>query len=353
MGTRHVFRWDLDKTYLRTEFDSFGDLVQSALESARDKKAYPGATALLRALGQEPENRICIVSGSPTQMRQVLSAKLRLDGVRLDEFVLKNNLKNMLRGRFRALRAQVPYKLPTIMASRVALMTTPPETLFGDDAEADAIIYSLYADIIAGVIDADALVRILAAARAYDDVVEQTMGHYQRIIFNDSVQRILIHLDQRTPTGNFARYGARLVPIYNYFQAALVLYADGVLTTRQVLSVVAEMLATPEYELASLANSLQDLIRRGRISSDTASRLTAEIEGTGLEQTDDVSLPPGRQLAEVFGARIRQLGDVPPRQWSGEGQVLDYVSLVDAEHAERRDKKRKKRRLRRKRRRRP
>ena len=33
-AARHVFRWDLDKTYLRTEFDSFGDLVKSAIETA-------------------------------------------------------------------------------------------------------------------------------------------------------------------------------------------------------------------------------------------------------------------------------------------------------------------------------
>jgi phosphoglycolate phosphatase-like HAD superfamily hydrolase len=84
---RHTFRWDLDKTYLRTEFDSLVDLARSAIENAADKQAYPGATALLRALRQDG-HRICIVSGSPTQMRQVLAAKLALDGVAYDEFVL-------------------------------------------------------------------------------------------------------------------------------------------------------------------------------------------------------------------------------------------------------------------------
>ena len=47
---KHTFRWDLDKTYLRTEFDSLKDLAKSAIETAADKQAYPGATALLRAL---------------------------------------------------------------------------------------------------------------------------------------------------------------------------------------------------------------------------------------------------------------------------------------------------------------
>src|SRR5438477_9169656 len=81
---RHTFRWDLDKTYLRTEFDSLRDLWKSALETASDKKAYPGATALLRALAAGDGHRICIISGSPTQMKTVLAAKLALDGITYD-----------------------------------------------------------------------------------------------------------------------------------------------------------------------------------------------------------------------------------------------------------------------------
>ena len=163
---RHTFRWDLDKTYLRTEFDSLKDLAKSAFETAADKQAYPGAASLLRSLrGDGDDHRICIVSGSPSQMRQVLAAKLRLDGVEYDEFVLKNNLRNILRGRFRALRAQIPYKLPAMLESRTRV-AAPHETLFGDDAEADAIIYCLYADLIAGRVSQNDLERVLTAARA-------------------------------------------------------------------------------------------------------------------------------------------------------------------------------------------
>ena len=93
----HVFRWDLDKTYLKSEFDSVRDLVSAALESAQDKQAFPGARALLRSLSRNHGYRICIVSGSPTQMRRVLAAKLALDGIEYSEFVLKNNLRNLAR----------------------------------------------------------------------------------------------------------------------------------------------------------------------------------------------------------------------------------------------------------------
>src|SRR5580765_3915955 len=197
---RHTFRWDLDKTYLRTEFDSLKDLAKSAIENAADKQAYPGATALLRALNQDG-HRICIVSGSPTQMRQVLAAKLALDGIEYSEFVLKNNLKNLLRGRFRALRAQIPYKLPAMLQSRLGA-TAELETLFGDDAEADAIIYCLYADLIGGRVSMSDLERVLVASRAYEDDADKIMA-LARGVPRGEVQRIFIHLDRRSPPLGF------------------------------------------------------------------------------------------------------------------------------------------------------
>ncbi len=337
---KHVFRWDLDKTYLRTEFDSIGDLIKAARETASDKKAYPGATALLRALKQEPGHRICIVSGSPSQMRRVLTAKLALDGIDYDEFVLKNNLRNMLRGRFRALRAQIPYKLPVLLKSHVGMGGADAQTLFGDDAEADAIIYSLYGDLLSGAVPLDELERVLHAARAYDDEIAKTMFLAERAVKTDSVKRIMIHLDMKSPTALFAQFGKRLVPIYNYFQAALVLYSDGVLSARQVLFVSMDMLTSPEYELTTLANSLQDLLRRGRLDKDVARQLSNEVQdvaetGALAEQ----GLPPFEHMAEAFAERVRQLGDAPPHEWPDEDPRLDYVSLVDHEHQNRRKRR--------------
>ncbi|MEO8701426.1 MAG: phosphatase domain-containing protein, partial [Kofleriaceae bacterium] len=237
---RHTFRWDLDKTYLRTEFDSLADLAKNAMQNAADKQAYPGATALLRALCQDG-NRICIVSGSPTQMRQVLAAKLALDGIEYDEFVLKNNLKNILRGRFRALRAQIPYKLPAMLQSRLGA-AAEQETLFGDDAEADAIIYCLYADVVAGKVSIADLERVLIASRAYEDDTARILELARRVPKHAAVNRMFIHLDRKSPPLGFHRFGARLVPVYNYFQAAMVLYQDKVLSARQVIFVALEML---------------------------------------------------------------------------------------------------------------
>jgi len=336
---RHTFRWDLDKTYLRTEFDSLADLAKSAVETAADKQAYPGATALLRALRQD-DHRICIVSGSPTQMRQVLAAKLALDGVDYDEFVLKNNLKNLLRGRFRSLRAQIPYKLPAMLQSRIGAAANA-ETLFGDDAEADAIIYCLYADLIAGQVSLQDLERVLTASRAYDDDALRVLDLARRVPQHDAVHRMFIHLDRRSAPVGFRHYGPRLVPVFNYFQAALVLYGDHVLTARQVLFVALEMLDSKQYELGHLATSVQDVIRRGRITRETALLLAAEAHDAAksgaLSGRND--LPPFEEIAKAFGERVRELGPIEPPPVEP-AAPLDYVRLVDEEHDHRRTRRR-------------
>ena len=46
---RHVYRWDLDKTYLKTEFDTLKQLLRSALEGAEAKVSIPGASASVTA----------------------------------------------------------------------------------------------------------------------------------------------------------------------------------------------------------------------------------------------------------------------------------------------------------------
>ena len=337
---RHTFRWDLDKTYLRTEFDSLKDLAKSAIETAADKQAFPGATALLRALRQDG-NRICIVSGSPTQMRQVLAAKLALDGVEYDEFVLKNNLKNILRGRFRALRAQIPYKLPAMLASRIAA-PGEAETLFGDDAEADAVIYCLYADLVSGTVSLSDLERVLTASRAYEDDAARCLDLANRVPKSPVVKRIFIHLDRRSPPMGFRRFGPRLVPVFNYFQAALVLYADKVLTARQVIFVALEMLDSRQFELGHLATSVQDVIRRGRITRDKALELVAEANeaATSGALSGRSDLPPFEKIAESFRERVRELGSQAINEPPPDEEPLDYVRLVDEEHEHRHRRRR-------------
>ena len=166
-----ITRWDLDKTYLRSHFDTLSDLVSSALEKVEQKRTVPGATAVLRELGQSG-GRVHILSGSPRQFKRRLMAKLRLDGVAWDELTLKPNLSNLLRMRLYALRDQLGYKLPELLEARArdeqrfGSALNLREVLVGDDSESDAFVYSLYADLSLGEVPAHELERVRRGPQA-------------------------------------------------------------------------------------------------------------------------------------------------------------------------------------------
>lgn len=307
----HTYRWDLDKTYLETDFESLRGLVRSAMESAGEKRAVPGATPLLRALGAREGARIFILSGSPTQLREVLEEKLRLDGIRYEGLVLKDSLGHLRRMRVRAIREQLGYKLPVLLQGRRGLGPGLPETLFGDDAEVDALVYSLFADAVAGRLTPMALARIMEAAGAYPEGIEAAQTALLQVEPAESVERIFIRLEKRRPPATFAPLGTRVVPVYSWWQAALVLYGAGHIGDAALVSVlddVATGRGRGAWEMAALA---QDIARRGHVRADV-------LDATGL---DHPLLDPCR---EALG-RLSGTTHVPP---APPAEPPDYVSLV-------------------------
>ena len=327
----HIARWDLDKTYLRTEFDTFRDLVKTALERPDQKRTNPGASTLLREMVRSGV-RVHILSGSPEQMRRRLEDKLRIDGVTWDSFTLKPNLQNLLRFRFRAVKDQLGYKLPALLQSRAKLApggepaSASTETLFGDDAEADAYVYSLYADFVAGRVGEDLLLAVLEGGRVYEDVVAEAMEVARSIEHADVVERILIHLDQQTPPDDFLPYGPRAVPFYNYLQAAFVLYEDGRLPADGVLRVAVELVTEHRFDGDALARSYRDLARRGHLRGARVDALGAALEAWLLAG----QVPASEELGSMI-ARLPAMGEVARAGFVPREQSLpDYVALVQS-----------------------
>jgi hypothetical protein len=314
---RLITRWDLDKTYLYTEFDTVRDLVRTALEKPEQKRDVPGAARLLRELAAD-QVRVHIVSGSPRQLGGRLARKLTLDGVRFDRLTLKPNLSNLLRLRFRALYDQLGYKLPELLAARLEDQEFAPlarEILVGDDAEADALVYSLYADLCAGHVDAQQLSRILSATRVYKDRRRECLGLLPRLMRRSVVSRILIHLDRQSPPSKFWVYGKRVVPFYNYLQAAFVLAEDNCLSGGSVLSIAREFIDKHRFDADSLARSYLDLMRRSHAS------------GSILPLLQGALTPGDAPLVEMV-ERIAGYVKDPPRRAVHELRPLDYVSLA-------------------------
>ncbi len=333
----HIARWDLDKTYLRTEFDSLRDLVRTALERPDQKRTNPGASTLLREMVRSGV-RVHILSGSPEQMRRRLEDKLRLDGITWDTFTLKPNLQNLLRLRFRAVRDQLGYKLPALLHARARLAergepaAESTESLFGDDAEADAYVYSLYADFVSGRVGEDVLLRVLERGRVYEDVVAEAMETARTVERADAVQRILIHLERQTPPDDFRKYGGRVVPFYNYLQAAFVLFEDGRLGPDGLLRVAVELVTEHRFDGDALARSYLDLARRGHLRG-----MAVEPIGTALEGWLARGQVPASDELRTMAARLPAMAEGTRATWKlPEEELPDYVELVEAHNARRR-----------------
>lgn len=323
---RLVARWDLDKTYLRTEFDTVRDLLRTALERPDLKRTVPGAAALLREL-RKGGARIHILSGSPRQMRGILEEKLAIDRVRYDELTLKPNLSNAVRLRFRAMRDQLGYKLPALLEARARdqhLAEAPSalsEVLVGDDAEADAFVYSVYADICHGTVERRLLEKILDRGRVYDDQAERALSAFDRIEHAPVVQRILIHLDRQSSPSGFTAFGPRVVPFYNYLQAAMVLSEDGWIGAGGVLRVASELIQQHRFDADALVRSYLELVRRGHVphrpNVDLA-RALEELEGR---------LPTRTELGRMVAALAAAPASEPIR--AAHRIPLDYLALAE------------------------
>ena len=274
--TPFIARWDLDKTYLRTDFDTSAELFKTAFQRPDQRKTVPGAAALLREFGKTGAH-IHILSGSPRQMRGKVEEKLRIDRVRWDALTLKPNLSNLMRLRLRAMRDQTGYKLPELLAERAAAQDLseepPPEILIGDDAEADAFVYSLYADICSGAVSDAHLAQVLHAGHLYPDRIKAAQRAVHQMRRGPVVRRILIHLDRQSPPSTFTRYGDRVVPFYNYFQAALISVDDALIEPVAALRVANTFIQRFRFDSDALARSFSELSRRHTMSEGLAARL--------------------------------------------------------------------------------
>ena len=323
-----IFRWDLDKTYLKSEFESLRELVRIPFEKPEDKVAVPGVVPLIRglrdvAMGAGREVRVYFISASPPQIAKAIKEKLALDGIEYDGIVFKNQLHHLVRGKFRNLREQVGYKLTELLKSRAEMAPESTEVLFGDDWESDPIIYSLYADVLANRLAADDLDDVLETIGVDPKLSVQAKELAAAARHEDVVTRIYINLERRTPPTHFRLFGARLVPTYNYFQTAVCLYQDGHLTLPAVAQVADNLVATSGYTPERLANSLADIERRGHLLQASAIAAREYLHARGLR--------PRRRAAGVRLSLWRRLlrwlqrGKAP--QPTGQG-TINYQTLV-------------------------
>jgi uncharacterized protein DUF2183 len=272
--TGDILVWDIDKTYLDTRFSSLRGLMAIPFEFAVDKRAIPGAAPLLRALRRGPGKASMLVplyfiSGSPPQLRSVIERKMTLDGVEFDGITFKDQWGLLKKGKVRAIKAQVGYKLKALLLYRRELPDRARWLLFGDDVEDDAAAFVLFGRIAAGLRGTmlrDALEqnRVSEEDIARIDELAETLPIAER----DPVERIFIHLERKTEPSAFP--DPRIAPTRSFLQTALVLSAMGRISGEAVSTVAKDMRLrhVPEAEIAS---HLGDAIARLGITQELAS----------------------------------------------------------------------------------
>lgn len=329
-----VYRWDLDKTYLHTDFSSMRGLLQAAVESAHRKRAIPGMRSLLRTLSQDAQQdgrgaRVVVVSGSPTLLERRIRTVFDLHGIVVDRLVLKDFGAAVQRGRLRTLKAQVPYKLRAHLETRLWLMAqkdAAPEVCFGDDAEVDALIYCLYADVCAGRIQAPRLARILEAGGAYPDEVASILGRLPMLDGTDPVRRIFIHLEGNSPPSRYGAYRGRVTATFGALQMALSLAEDHLASDRVLLAVAEELVVDHKQDADALAGTIEDAVRRQLCSVRLATHLVVDLLPKSAAY--NAGFDP------AFAARVvRRFGPERPMPAAGKPETLPYETLLQEEHA--------------------
>ncbi len=268
-----VFRWDIDKSYLHTNFDTVTDLVKVATENAFEKQTINGAAPLIRALNQITNSSLVFISGSPKQMRRVLLEKFDLDGIKVDQIILKDSLSSIKRGQIRDITNQFAYKLIALLKDRLNYASNENEYLFGDSAEADAYVYMTYALVLSNQISAQELRLLMRHAGAYSKSVEILERLRNRLEHGGRVNRIFIRLVDGQSCPQFGLLYPMVVPVYHWSQACMVLLEEGLISFDAVYSVLTE----EGWTVDQSANLVQDLQRRSFISSATAAKIYEEI----------------------------------------------------------------------------
>ncbi len=312
-----TFRWDLDKTYLKTQFESFSKLVRIPFERAADKTHLPGVPELVRGLrrtavarGEQP--RVLFLTATPPQLASAIREKLEADGVEIDGIVFKDQLHRLVRGRLRELRDHVAYKLEVLLESRLGRAVQGVELLFGDDWESDALVYTIYAEWLAGRLDGQAMGRVLSRMGVPAELALALAARAAMPVSDPeaAIERIYIHLERRTPLAGFRAYGGRLLPTFSPFQAALDLFARKRLDDVGLVEVAAAVAAGDGTTARGLMNLIDDLVRRGHLDRGWRARSVVRLGAAGVAGL-------GRaDWRERFRARLPLRSRVAP-----EGQV--------------------------------
>ncbi len=309
-----VYLWDIDKTYLDTKFETVRGLIRTATEKAAQKKNIPGSAELVSSLKDAWVQRnasaffpIFFITASPPQMEDKIREKLAIDGVKPFGIFCKDNLPNLRPRRFWRLNKQVGYKLQALLQMRALLKEDVRLIMFGDDGEFDAVIYSLFSDICSRRLDTSELRKVLNAFFVLDTQVDIIFQLQAAIPQTDPVEKIYINLAEDTDSDYYLKFGRRTVPTANNLQVAFDLYQDERLELRHVVMIAKQMIEKYHFTVEEIDSSLDDMVRKEKIASETCDRLVPYLAEHGCLTADFHPTVRPKTIAERIGNTVTKL----------------------------------------------
>ncbi len=295
----YVITFDLDKTYLDTEFETLSGLLKIPFESAHKKKNIPGSDSVVRELrrsGKDFPRALFFISGSPTRMENVIRQKLAIDKVEFDGILLKNFSAAIRKFQFKKLIDKVGFKLSALLYGRSVYPLETDEILFGDDSEYDATIYSLYSDIIAGNLSKEEVLTILRKWNIYHDEIETIDWaldnlEYMGWIPRKAVAKIFIHMETGSTPRDFLTFSEKITPTYNYFQTAIILQNEEFFTRFGIYRVISDLINIYEFQQSDFQQSLEDLILRDMLEIREAKRILRTVKKAESKEKLNLFLP--------------------------------------------------------------
>lgn len=306
-----VYVWDLDKTYLDTHWHSLKDIFRASFADNYHRNNVPGTATLVNSLKQSWFEKkgnglfpIFFITASPPQMEKKIREKLESDEILPLGIFFKDNLKNLRPGRFWKLRQQVGYKVTALMYLRTLLRGELRQTLWGDDSETDAVIYSLYSDICSQRLKDAECERVLKSLNVTSEQAQRIMNMQEKIHPHDPVEKIYINLAVDTDPEYYLKFGRRLIASYNSLQTSLDLYQDGRITVEQVVRVSKDLFMNYGFSMDELQRSLDELVRRQVLAEQALQELLPALMQNGLISTDYVpSVTPSKLVLDEATGR--------------------------------------------------
>jgi hypothetical protein len=328
--TQDVYVWDLDKTYLDTAFESLAGLWRTVREKAFQKRNVPGTGSLVRALRDHWQEvhkgrkdfPIYFITASPPQLERKIHDKLAYDGIYPFGLFCKDNLRNLSPRRLRRLTQQVGYKLQALLQLRLHLPENVRQILWGDDSEADAVIYSLYSDLCARRLDEREARQILRHFKVIGQQVDSILLLLEDIPKQDPVEKIYINLAADTDADYYLKFGRRILPTYNTFQLALDLLQDHRLSPPQVVNVALDLVHNYGFGVEELENTLEELVRRPVLADKTVEAILPVLQQHRLVRPNFTLSTAPKAVVSSVGARVFELEGVT-EPWVPEH--IDYL----------------------------